>query len=118
MSKYKEGDIVEGKVTGIESYGIFLSFEDGSSGLVHISEVSDDFVKDVADSANIGDIISVKILDMQDSEHYKLSIKALTNHKSSKDKKLIKETQSGFDTLKTKLNEWVDEFDIKNQKKL
>ena len=118
MSKFKEGDIVEGKVTGLESYGIFLSFEDGSSGLVHISEVSNDFVKNVEDFAKIGDIITVKILDMQDSEHYKLSIKALSDDKCSREKKLIKETPSGFGTLKTKLDEWVNEFDTKNQKKL
>lgn len=114
MSKFKEGDIIEGRVTGIESYGIFLSFDDGSSGLVHISEISNDFVRNVEDFAKIGDVIYVKILDMQGDEHYKLSIKALTDDKSSKDKKTIKETESGFDTLKTKLDEWVNDFDIKN----
>ena len=118
MSKFNEGDIIEGKVTGIESYGIFLSFDDGSSGLVHISEVSNDFVKDLKDYAKIGDTLSVKVLDMQDSEHYKLSLKALHDESDKKDSRLIRETKTGFDTLKIKLNDWVNEFDTKNQKKL
>ena len=117
MNKYNEGDIVEGKVTGIENYGIFLSFDDGSSGLVHISEISDDFVKDVNSFAKIGDTITVKILDMQDASHYKLSIKELSEKKHNRDNS-IKETSSGFNTLKNKLNEWVDDFYKKKKKKL
>ena len=38
---YKIGDIVKGKVTGIENYGIFLLMEDGYTGLIHISEISE-----------------------------------------------------------------------------
>ena len=41
MDNYKIGDIVEGTVTGIERYGIFLSFNNNKTGLIHISEISD-----------------------------------------------------------------------------
>ena len=44
---YKIGDIVKGKVTGIENYGIFLLMEDGYTGLIHISEISEKFVRNV-----------------------------------------------------------------------
>ena len=62
MKNYSEGDIVTGIVTGIEDYGIFLSFDNNKSGLVHISEISNSFVKNVNDYANINDSLTVKIL--------------------------------------------------------
>lgn len=114
MSKYFDGDTVCGKVTGIEEYGIFLSFDDGSSGLVHISEISDNFVKDINDYAKIGDDITVKVLSVEDDNHYKLSIKALCSLEKNNMDKYIKETSNGFETLRTKLDEWVNEFDLKN----
>ena len=43
------GSIVEGKVTGLTGFGAFVSLPDGSSGMVHISEVSTSFVKDIKD---------------------------------------------------------------------
>ena len=45
MYNYKKGDMVKGKVTGIEKYGIFVSINDGVTGLIHISEIYDAFVK-------------------------------------------------------------------------
>ena len=47
MSKYENGKIVVGCVTGIENYGIFVSLDEYYSGLIHISEVSNKFVKDI-----------------------------------------------------------------------
>ena len=41
MKKYKVGDIVCGNITGITDYGIFVKLEDGYTGMVHISEISD-----------------------------------------------------------------------------
>ena len=49
MSKYENGKIVTGCVTGIENYGIFVSLDEYYSGLIHISEISHGFVKDVHD---------------------------------------------------------------------
>ena len=62
MTKIKEGEIVEGLVTGIEQYGIFVSLDEYYSGLIHISEISDGFVKDVNNYVNIGETIKVKVL--------------------------------------------------------
>ena len=47
MGKYKVNDIVEGLVTGITEYGIFVSLDEYYSGLIHISEISDNFVRDI-----------------------------------------------------------------------
>lgn len=111
MTKYKKGKIVRGTVTGIESYGIFVSLDEFYSGLIHISEISHGFVKNVNDFVKIGDIISVEIIDV-DSElnQLKLSIKNI-NYKmntNSKKRKII-ETKSGFKTLSEKLSFWIAE---------
>ena len=47
MKKYYPGQIVEGVITGIQSYGAFVSLDKYSSGLIHISEISDGFVKEI-----------------------------------------------------------------------
>ena len=76
MKKYKNGEIVTGCVTGIEKYGIFVSLDNYYSGLVHISEISDSFVRNINDYVNIGETINVKILDVDENDfHLKLSIK-------------------------------------------
>ena len=114
MEKFLEGDVIEGIVTGVEDYGLFVSFGDHSSGLVHISEISDYFVKNVSDYAKVGDTIVAKILSVDHLGHYKLSIKELSSKAS---KQAIKETESGFNTLKVRLNEWIDEAFIEQQNK-
>lgn len=117
MPKYQKGKIVEGTVSGIESYGIFVSFDELYSGLIHISEVSHNFVKDLHNFVDIGESIYVEILDVdEDQTKLKLSIK---NIKYKKDKiqrkKQIIETKSGFKTLAYKLPIWIAENLKKNQ---
>ncbi len=108
MSKYIKDNVVTGYVTGIEPYGIFISLDDYYTGLIHISEISSDFVRDVADYAVIGEKIKVKVIDVNDKNHHvKLSIKDI-NYKSS-DRAKINETTHGFDTLQNKLPYWIQE---------
>ena len=108
MDEIKVGDIVKGQVTGVTKYGVFLSFEDDYSGLVHISEVSNKYVKDLKERFMIGDIIRAKVIEI-DSEknHLKLSIKEIDPKvKSSKSK--IEESGLGFELLETNLPIWVE----------
>lgn len=109
MSSYKIGDIVSGKVTGIENYGIFLVFEDGSSGLIHISEISRSFVKNVGDYANIDEIIRTRIIGIEDDNHYKLSIIDLDYRERKDNYCMIEETINGFESLRNKLEDWIKE---------
>ena len=75
-NKYQVGNIVTGCVTGIEKYGIFVSLDNYYSGLVHISEISDSFVRNINDYVNIGETIKVKIIESNNNDfHVKLSIK-------------------------------------------
>ena len=69
------GSIQEGKVTGIMNFGAFVALPGGKSGLVHISEISNTFVKDVHDFLQVGQIVKVKILDINEQGKINLSIK-------------------------------------------
>ena len=111
MAKYEKGKIVKGTVTGIESYGVFLSFDEYYSGLIHISEISHGFVRDITDYVNIGDTIYVKILEVDEElSHLKLSIKDIP-YKNGKHKprRKIQETSLGFSTLARQLPIWIEE---------
>ena len=111
MSKYKKGKIIRGTVTGMESYGVFVSCDEYYSGLIHISEISHGFVRNVADYVNIGDVVNVEILDI-DEEHgqLKLSIKNIDYKKKSfAPRKKIAETPMGFKSLAYKLPIWIKE---------
>jgi len=69
------GQIYEGKVTSITNFGAFVSLPDGPDGMVHISEVSDRFVKNIQDVCNVGDIVKVKVISIADNGKIALSIK-------------------------------------------
>lgn len=117
MGRYKKGDIVKGTVTGIEHYGAFVSLKEFYSGLIHISEISHRFVKDVNDFLKIGDTIFVEILEVdKESYHCKLSIKNINYRQKTKPspKKHIKETMHGFRTLEKMLPIWIEE-NLKNK---
>jgi S1 RNA binding domain protein len=68
------GNKVQGKVTGITNFGAFVELPEGKTGLVHISEVADSYVKDVNDHLKIGDTVEVKIISEKDGK-IALSIK-------------------------------------------
>ena len=62
------GQVVEGKVTGITNFGAFVELAPGTTGLVHISEVADVYVKDIKDFVQLNDQVKVKILSMQNGK--------------------------------------------------
>ena len=110
MSKYEKGKIVKGIVSGIESYGAFVTFDEYYTGLIHISEISHSFVKNITDYVNIGDTIYTEILEVDNEmNHLKLSIKNIKYKPQHKKKlKKIKETKQGFKTLAYKLPKWIE----------
>lgn len=58
---YKTNEKTEGIVTSIKNYGVFLSFDGGYSGLLHISQISSNFVNDISKYFNLGDVVTVVI---------------------------------------------------------
>ena len=69
------GSKLQGKVTGITNFGAFVELSDGSTGLVHISEVADNYVKDINDHLKIGDQVEVKVINVEKDGKIGLSIK-------------------------------------------
>lgn len=69
------GEIYEGKVTGITKFGAFVSFENGQTGMVHISEVAPTFVNEIKDFITDGQTVKVKVLAITDEGKVSLSIK-------------------------------------------
>lgn len=69
------GEIVEGTVSDIMNYGAFVKLEDGRNGLVHISEVSKDFVQDINEVLKSGDKVKAKVLAIDEKGKIALSIK-------------------------------------------
>ena len=109
MGNIKEKDIIKVKVTGVQPYGAFVSCND-YNGLIHISEVSYGYVKDINDFMNVGDDIYAEVIDVDDKEnHLKLSIKDI-NYKDDGSKLIrLAETKSGFEPLKEHLDLWIDD---------
>ena len=69
------GNKLKGKVTGIKKFGAFVELPEGKSGLVHISEVADNYVENVEDHLSVGDEVEVKVLSIADDGKISLSIK-------------------------------------------
>ncbi|MCL2517879.1 MAG: S1 RNA-binding domain-containing protein [Oscillospiraceae bacterium] len=69
------GVILEGKVTGISNFGAFIALPDGKSGMVHISEISSNYVKEIRDYIKEGDQVKVKVISVDERGKIGLSIK-------------------------------------------
>ena len=69
------GAILEGKVTGITKFGAFVELEPGKTGMVHISEVANTYVKEITDHISDGQTVKVKVLNIGEDGKISLSIK-------------------------------------------
>lgn len=123
--KIEVGSVITGKVTGIQPYGAFVALDENTQGLVHISEVTHGFVKDINDHLKVGDEVNVKVLSIDETAgKIGLSIRAtqeapvqVAEEKVKKPRnkrpvaavKLETEAPQGFNTLKDKLQEWIDQ---------
>jgi general stress protein 13 len=121
--KIETGSILTGKVTGIQPYGAFVALNENTQGLVHISEITHGYVKEINDHLKVGDEVQVKVLSIdEEAGKIGLSIRATEEPpvqqtvKAKKPRKrqaaaIIAETegQQGFNTLKEKLQEWIDQ---------
>lgn len=109
MGKIKENDIIKVKITGIQKYGAFVNVDDDYSGLIHISEISYGYVKNINDFINIGDNIYAEVVNIDDdNKKVKLSIKDIDYKKDGIKLKRMAETKSGFEPLKKNLEPWIN----------
>ena len=88
----KVGDIVEGKITGITNFGVFVDLGEGKSGMVHISEVARTYVNDIREHVKENDTVKVKVLTVSEDGKISLSIKkALEAERSSENRGVRRE---------------------------
>ena len=118
--KYEAGEKLTGKVTGIQPYGAFVSLDEDTQGLVHISEITYGFVKDINEFLTIGEEVEVKVLEVnEEAEKISLSIRALqekpvTDRRDNRPRESLAERvkehdSEGFNSLKEKLQEWIEQ---------
>jgi len=90
------GQIVEGKITGITNFGVFVDLGEGKSGLVHISEVARSYVNDIKEFVKINDVVKMKVLTIGDDGKISLSIRRALEpeKKEERREKPVRRTQS------------------------
>ena len=71
------GNIFEGRVTGVKPFGAFVALPEGRVGMVHISEVSNEYVQDIAAVLHDGDTVKVQVINVAPDGKIALSIKRL-----------------------------------------
>lgn len=121
---YNVGDDIIGTVYEVKPYGLFLKFDDQTKGLLHISELSDSYIRDIEKYATVGDQLKVRILNIEPSNGFlKLSYKRIPNEEKynthSKDiRSRPISNENDFKPLKEKLNDWINDAlkEINNDK--
>lgn len=107
MDDLQVGSVVEGVVTGIKDYGIFVKINNDYSGLIHISEISNRYVNNINEYVSIGEHIYVLIKSIDyNNKRCVLSIKDINYRPNAEHK--IRETLHGFATLKEQLPKWIE----------
>lgn len=84
----KPGNILEGKVINITKFGAFVEVED-KIGLLHISEISKTFIKEVSDHLKENDVVKVKVISIDDNGKISLSMKQVDNEPERKSNKPV-----------------------------
>ena len=111
--KYEIGQVVLGTVTNVKPYALFMEFEDGVTGLLHISEISDSFIRDIEKFGTKGDQMKVVIVSIDENNGFlRVSYKrvpkeeAFSSHNNNLRK--VPETSSeDFKPLEEKLPECI-----------
>lgn len=88
------GNVLEGKIVNVMPFGAFVSLPEDKTGLVHISEVSSEYVEDINTRIKQGDVVKVKVIRIDDSGKISLSMKRVEEKKRER-KKEEKPVKSG-----------------------
>ena len=73
----EQGSVVKGKVTGLTDFGAFVELEGGKTGMIHISEVSTSYVKDIREHLQLNQEVTAKVISISPEGKIALSIKKL-----------------------------------------
>lgn len=110
MNDYKINDIIKVTVTGIQKYGAFVTIDNNYNGLIHISEISNGYVRNINDYLKINDRIYAQIIDIDNEQKkIKLSIKNIDYRNTGQLLENEDSRENGFKPLKEHLDTWVDD---------
>ena len=113
VMKYEVGQLIIGRVESVKPYALFLVFEDGVKGLLHISEISDSYIRDIEKFGTIGDEMRVKVLSIDDYNGFmRVSLKQVPEEDRfsthSNEKRHIPEVDhDAFKAFEEHLPEWI-----------
>ncbi|UJF14628.1 CvfD/Ygs/GSP13 family RNA-binding post-transcriptional regulator [Jeotgalibaca sp. MA1X17-3] len=114
--KYRIGDVVTGKITGIQSYGIFVALDKQTQGLIHISECKHGYVTNLDGLAKQDEDVVAKIIDIDEyTQKISLSLRALDKlplpayPSRKKYKRRRYSPHIGFVSLRDKMPVWIEE---------
>lgn len=110
------GGKLQGKVTGITNFGAFVESPEGLTGLVHISEVADNYVKDINDHLKVGDEVEVKVINVEKDGKIGLSIKKAKEREKTEGDRPRGEQRSGRPQRNRSFNRDNRGNDSRNQK--
>lgn len=121
--KYEVGQLVIGTVINVKPYALFMEFEDGVNGLLHISEISDSFIRDIERYGTIGDQLKVKIVSIDENNGFlRLSLKKVPSEEAysthSNTRKALEAKEEDFKPLADKLPEWISKAYIEAKEKM
>lgn len=112
----KIGDIIEGTVIELRPYGSILIFDDETLGLLHISEISNTYIKNLKRFMHIGRTYQVKVVSIAEDGFLRVSMTKISeqekeDYRTRKDRKVqIDESQIDFSSLKEHLKIWEEEL--------
>lgn len=111
--KYEVGQIILGTIVNVKPYALFMEFEDGVTGLLHISEISDFFIRDIEKYGTKGDQMKVIIVSIDENNGFlRVSYKkvpkeeSFSSHNNSV-RKAPEMSDDDFKPLAEKLPEWI-----------
>ncbi len=112
IDDYKVGMTVYGQISGIKPYGAFVRFDDGVSGLIHISELSKGYVRNVDHFVKLDEYVMVKVIDVdRKNRQLRLSFKDLTQNMRKHRRKVrfegLPDEKIGFRTIEEKMPQWL-----------
>lgn len=97
--EFEIGSVYSGKITSLTDFGAFVTLENGKKGMVHISEVSHEYIKSIKDVLQIGQDIKVKLISVADNGKISLSIKQADDNIKSNVSKSNKPKQRSSDKV-------------------
>jgi len=99
--EFKIGDVVEGEINRLTPFGAFIKLSDDINGLIHLTEITGEAIKDPSEALKIGEKVKAKIIAIEPNEHrIGLSIKALTEEPKKKIKREAEEEAAAEEEAK------------------